>query len=101
MVVLCGGKGQRLGSLTQDIPKPLLPIAGAPFLLRLLHQWKKEGVKRFILSTHVFADQFRGFAQKNSNLAEIIVVEEPQPLGTGQAVQSESFLAANGDSYVT
>jgi D-glycero-alpha-D-manno-heptose 1-phosphate guanylyltransferase len=109
MVVLCGGKGQRLGSLTTEIPKPLLPVGGAPFLLRLLLQWKKEGIQRFILSTHYLSEQFRDFAKEHQNLYKIEVVEESEPLGTGgglknavkQRVKSASFLVANGDSYVS
>lgn len=108
MVVLCGGKGQRLGNLTENTPKPLLPISGSPFLLRLLMQWRSEGIKKFILSTHYFPEKFHEFVAKHHELGEIEIVEEPEPLGTGgglkhavqKAVKSPHFLVANGDSYV-
>lgn len=43
VVILCGGRGTRLGSLTHATPKPLLPIGEEPFLLRLLLQFKQQG----------------------------------------------------------
>jgi NDP-sugar pyrophosphorylase family protein len=109
MVVLCGGRGQRLGALTDQIPKPLLPIAGTPFLLRLLLQWRSEGIKKFILATHYFSDQFKAFARDHSDIGNISVIEEPEPLGTGgglrhavkEGVSSDTFFVANGDSYVS
>ncbi len=109
MLVLCGGKGTRLGSKTALTPKPLLPLGGSPFLLRLLLQWKEEGVTRFILATHHLADQFHAFAQTHaSQIGNIEVVVEKVPLGTGggicnalDAIHTGNFLVANGDSYVS
>jgi len=109
VIVLCGGRGTRLGALTREVPKPLLPVGGRPFLLRLLLQWRKEGARRFILSAHYLAEQFRAFAAEYSDvLGKISVMTEEQPLGTGggirfAALQSESgtLMVANGDSYVS
>ncbi|MDD2708934.1 MAG: sugar phosphate nucleotidyltransferase [Verrucomicrobiae bacterium] len=109
MVVLCGGRGTRLGNLTDAMPKPLLPIGGAPFLLRLLSQWRREGVGRFILAVHYLAEQFQDFVRQHAGrIGPVEVCVEPQPLGTGgalrfaaQRVETPCFLAANGDSYVS
>ncbi len=108
LVVLCGGRGTRLGAMTDQIPKPLLSIGGSPYLLRLLLHWKKEGVGRFILAAHYLADQFRGFAKEHAQqIGEVSVITEDVPLGTGGGirnaalhVKSETFLVANGDSLV-
>ncbi len=108
-IVLCGGKGTRLGNMTQLTPKPLLPIGGSPFLLRLLHQWRQEGFRRFVLAAHHLADQFQEFAARHSaDFDRLEVVIEPQPMGTGGGlkhalshVQSPVCLVANGDSYVS
>jgi D-glycero-alpha-D-manno-heptose 1-phosphate guanylyltransferase len=108
MVVLCGGRGQRLGSLTAVVPKPLLPVGDGPFLLRLLLQWKAEGVRRFILATHHLAEQFHEFArQYQGEVGELVIAAEASPLGTGGGLKNAaaqvktcSFFAANGDSYV-
>jgi len=48
-VILCGGVGSRLGALTAETPKPLLPVGGAPFLDVLLFELGRHGVKRVLL----------------------------------------------------
>jgi D-glycero-alpha-D-manno-heptose 1-phosphate guanylyltransferase len=109
MVLLCGGRGTRLQGLTQTVPKPLLPIGGCPFLLRLMLQYQREGVEQFILSVQYLAEEFEKFVMEyDSQLPPVRVVMEPGPLGTGGAlklasehVSGETFFAANGDSYVS
>lgn len=108
-VVLCGGKGSRLGGLTKDTPKPLLPIGEHPFLLHLLCRMRREGFGRFLLTTHYLAEKFQGFLSKYAELlGDTIQVSEQEPLGTGGAlknaalyVQSPTFVAMNGDSYIS
>lgn len=108
-VVLCGGQGSRLGELTKSIPKPLLPLAGYPFLLHLLLGMRREGFSRLILTTHYLADRFQDFVATYARFFnDTIVVLEEKPLGTGGAlknaaayVQSATFVALNGDSYIS
>lgn len=109
VVVLCGGRGARLGAITANTPKPLLPIGGHPFLLRLLLRLEQEGFTRIILAAHHLADHFRSFlATYGKVVPEIQLVVEAEPLGTGGAVRhaveqvrSSSFVAINGDSWVS
>ena len=109
MVVLCGGRGQRLGPLTATVPKPLLPVGGNPFLLRLLLQWKAEGVRRFVLAVHHLAEQFHEFAQRYEGMVgKMAIAVEESALGTGGGlknaaawVETPTFFTANGDSYVS
>ncbi len=109
VVILCGGRGTRLGHLTSSTPKPLLAVGGRPFLLRLMLRLKEEGFVRFILAAHYLADQFQEFLLEcRSQLAGVKLVVEPEPLGTGGAlrhavdhVKSQTFLALNGDSWVS
>jgi len=108
VVILCGGKGTRLGSLTRQTPKPLLPVGGEPFLLRLLLRLKEEGFRRFTLAAHVLPEQFESFVDKNrGRFPGLRLVVEPKPLGTGGAlrhaadhVKSSHFMVLNGDSCV-
>ena len=108
-VILCGGKGSRLGGLTKDTPKPLLPIGEHPFLLHLLLGMKQEGFSRFILTTHYLAEKFHDFVSTYGDLRnDTVVVTEDKPLGTGGAlrnaasyVRSATFIGLNGDSYVS
>lgn len=109
VVILCGGRGTRLGALTALTPKPLLPVGGHPFLLRLLLRMEQEGFTRFILAAHYLADEFRSFLSTYANVVpESKLVVEPEPLGTGGAlrhavthVRSPHFVALNGDSLVS
>ena len=48
-VILCGGLGTRLGALTADTPKPLLPLGDAPFLDTLLFELGRHGFRRILL----------------------------------------------------
>jgi len=50
-IVLAGGLGTRLRAVVPDLPKPMAPVNGRPFLERLLDYWIAQGVARFILST--------------------------------------------------
>lgn len=108
VVILCGGKGARLKSLTDATPKPLLPVRGEPFLLRLLFRLRREGFGRFILAAHHLSQKFELFLEENrAALQGVQLLIEPEPLGTGGAlrhavgqVSSPHFLALNGDSWV-
>jgi len=48
-VVLCGGRGSRMGSLTLDLPKPLLPVRGRPILHYILGMLRQRGIGRVVL----------------------------------------------------
>lgn len=61
VVILCGGRGARLGELTTHRPKPLLYVGGRPFLFRVLGRMKEEGFTRIILAVHYLAGRFRAF----------------------------------------
>lgn len=106
-VVLCGGLGSRLGSLTATTPKPLLPVAGKPFLERLLFEIKRHGIGRILLlAAHRSAD-IRDFAREASTRlkVDIDVAVEPDSAGTGGALWhakdrlEQRFFLFNGDSW--
>lgn len=107
-VILCGGRGSRLGSLTDATPKPLLEVGGVPFLLKVLRRLQQEGFRRFFLAACYLAEQFEAFAGKHrGEFGELILIPEKNPLGTGGAlkqaavrVASNPFVALNGDSWV-
>lgn len=58
-VILVGGLGTRLGTLTAATPKPLLPVAGRPFLEHLLQEVARFGLQRVTLLAGRFDDQLR------------------------------------------
>ena len=82
-IILAGGLGKRLRSTVPDLPKPMAPIKGKPFLWYLLDYWLHQGINHFILSVgykfEVIREQF-GTKFKN---AEVSYAIESKPLGTG------------------
>ena len=107
-IVLVGGLGTRLGSLTKHTPKPMLPIRGVPFIECLLVQLKRKGIIRVVLATGYKSHAIQShFANVSSNLPEIIYSIEDSPLGTGGAtrnalrnINSDMVFVLNGDSYL-
>ncbi|MDN6259846.1 MAG: NTP transferase domain-containing protein, partial [Corynebacterium sp.] len=57
-VILVGGKGTRLRPLTNSIPKPMLPVAGYPFLQHLLGRIREAGMTHVVLGTSYKAEVF-------------------------------------------
>ncbi len=108
-IILVGGKGLRLRSLINDIPKPMAPVAGRPFLEYLVLQVKKWGGREITLCTGYKADIVRDhFANGDRWGIRIGYSEETVPLGTGGALRNaaynmsdtESLVVMNGDSFL-
>ncbi len=104
-VILAGGLGTRLGSLTQATPKPLLETGGKPFLAYLIKNLARHGVDRIVLSIGYLAEQFEAALGDGSAYGvEIVYVAEPEALGTGGALRfvaehlEDEFLVLNGDT---
>ncbi|MGJ4076208.1 sugar phosphate nucleotidyltransferase [Corynebacterium macclintockiae] len=88
-VILVGGKGTRLRPLTNSIPKPMLPVAGAPFLEHLLSRIKEAGMTHVVLGTSFKAEVFEEHFGDGSHLGlEIEYVVEDEPLGTGGGIRN-------------
>ncbi len=106
--VLVGGLGTRLGSLTANTPKPLLPCGDRPFLAWLLREFVRFGVEEFLLLTGHLSAEVEAQVQALSALlprdARVVVCREPMRAGTGGAVfhardrLDQRFLLCNGDS---
>ena len=106
-VILCGGKGTRLGALTEATPKPMLEVAGRPFLFHHIHEVARYGVKHIVLLAGRFGEQIvTAFHGRRLFGAQVEVLVEPGPLGTGGALRfaadrlAPQFLLLNGDSWI-
>jgi len=107
VVVLCGGRGTRLGALTAELPKPLMPVLGQPFLERQVALLERQGFERFLFLTGYRGEQIEDyFLRQESRRQRVRFSHEETPLGTaGALVQARSFLPdvfllLNGDSYL-
>jgi D,D-heptose 1,7-bisphosphate phosphatase len=108
-VILCGGFGTRLGSLTTKVPKPLLPVGDAPFLQALIQEVARCGIRDFLLLAGHMSEQMIDFAHTVSDALglsiHVEVAIERHPAGTGGALfeardrLADTFLLLNGDSF--
>jgi D-glycero-D-manno-heptose 1,7-bisphosphate phosphatase len=108
-VILCGGRGTRLGALTADTPKPLLRVDEAPFLDLLLFELGRHGIRRILLLGGFAAERIAGYAAATPLKARfdltVEIAVESEPAGTGGALWharhrlDDSFVMLNGDSW--
>lgn len=103
-VVLVGGRGERLGRLTADVPKPLLPVGSRPFLDWLLDDIERYGFTNMVLLAGYRGDEVRRHVAAGRRSARVEVIVEPSPRGTGGALAmvarqlEDRFFVFNGDS---
>ncbi len=106
-IVLAGGLGTRLASRLHGLPKPMVPVAGRPFLEILLTKLRRSGCTRVLLSVgHQHAAIQDHFGASFHGMALDYVIESV-PLGTGGAIRlalaearEESVLVLNGDTFL-
>jgi D-glycero-alpha-D-manno-heptose 1-phosphate guanylyltransferase len=106
-IVLAGGLGTRLRSEVPDLPKPMAPVNGRPFLAHQLDYWIGQGVRRFILSVGYRHEAISGFFGTEYRGVPVDYAIEETPLGTGgglllaaqHVADDEAFLVINGDTY--
>jgi D,D-heptose 1,7-bisphosphate phosphatase len=105
VVFLVGGTGSRLGTLTRETPKPVLPVGGRPFLDYLLDEASRYGFSRCLLLCGYRAQSietaYRGRTVRGMRVETAI---ESEPAGTAGALAraagrlDELFFLVNGDS---
>lgn len=106
-IVLAGGFGTRLRQVVADVPKPMAPIAGRPFLEILLGALAQKGFSRVVLSLGFMAEKITGHFGARFAGMDLAYVVEDTPLGTGGAIrlafeacsQDHTFVF-NGDTYL-
>ncbi len=96
-VVLAGGFGTRLRSVVSDLPKPMAPVRGRPFLEIVLDELVDQDIECAILAVGYKAELiFAHFGQQYRSL-ELIYSFEEEPLGTGGGIrQAVSLCTSNG-----
>lgn len=104
-LILAGGEGTRLRPLTSTVPKPVLPLAGRPFLTFMLDWLARHGVDQAILSCGFLSEQVEQVLGKRYRGVSLGYVHEEEPLGTAGPVKlaesegllDDRFLVLNGD----
>ena len=106
-VILAGGLGTRMRPITQTIPKPLIAVAGKPFLAWQLDLLQKGGMCRTLLLVAYLGEQIEGYFGSGKKFGcSVEYSYEPSPLGTGGALKNaerkleDCFVLVNGDTYL-
>jgi len=108
-ILLVGGFGTRLKPLTNETPKPMLPVGGIPVTEHQILAAKKAGINTVILATSYLSEVFTPYFGDGSKWGmKLLYAVEKEPLGTGGAIRnaaamvdfagsSEEFVIFNGD----
>ncbi len=106
-VILAGGLGTRLGPLTARTPKPMVPVAGVPYLEHQLRLLRRQSIDEVVLLTGYLGQIVEDHFGDGGRLGlSIRYSRETTPLGTGGALRLaakllyEQFLVIYGDSYL-
>jgi NDP-sugar pyrophosphorylase family protein len=105
--VLAGGLGTRLGERVRDTPKPLLEVAGEPFLIHQLRLLARHGVREAVLCVGYLGERIESrIGPERFGVAIRYSFDAPELDGTLGAVRralellGERFLVLNGDTYL-
>ncbi len=102
-VIMAGGFGKRLRPLTEELPKPMLPVGDRPLLEWIVSQLYEVGIHRMHVTTHYKPDKIKEhFGNGQAFGVELNYLHEGHPLGTGGAlglmpIPQEPILVINGD----
>jgi NDP-sugar pyrophosphorylase family protein len=106
-VILAGGLGTRLWPVTATVPKPMVPVAGVPYLEHQLRLLAEQQIRDVLVLTGYLGEQVEEYFGDGAHLGlRIDYSREPQPLGTGGALRNayaklaDIFLVIYGDSYL-
>src|SRR5258708_23545684 len=106
-VILAGGLGTRMRPITETIPKPMIMVAGKPFLQHQLELLLDAGIARALLLVAYLGEQIREYFGDGAKFAcNVSYSFEPSLLGTGGALKNAEaqlqnyFVLVNGDTYL-
>jgi NDP-sugar pyrophosphorylase family protein len=102
-LIMAGGLGSRLKPLTEETPKPMLPVGGRPMLEFVIDQLRESGIVRITIATCYKPEKIRDHFHDGADFGvEIVYVNEDAPMGTGGAIGllsdvKEPLFIINGD----
>lgn len=104
-IILAGGFGTRLSHVLGNIPKPMAPVGGRPFLCYQLDRLCDAGIKHVVLTTGYLHEQIESYFRNGYRDMQITFSYESSPLFTGgailqatQYIHDSNFLVLNGDT---
>ena len=106
ILILCGGKGTRLGQKTKYLPKPLMPVGGTPMLQHIIHQFQEQGFNDFTLGTGYLSEKIEEFIDNYQSPIKIKISNAGENAGMlsriSQGLNSlgNISIVAYGDTFV-
>jgi NDP-sugar pyrophosphorylase family protein len=105
-MILAAGLGTRLSPMTQTLPKPLVPVAGVPVIVRLLRHLCSSGIREIVINTHHLGDMLeQSLGDGSSHGVCIAYSRETELLGTGGGIRralsllgDQTFAVFNADA---
>lgn len=106
VIILAGGFGTRLSHIVEDVPKPMAPVSGVPFLVYVLENLLRAKITKVIMATGFKSERIEEYFGDNYKGMDIIYSIEIEPLGTGGAIKKalgccteNNICVLNGDTY--
>lgn len=102
-VIMAGGYGKRLLPLTEQLPKPMLPVGDKPLLERTIQQLRRSGIRDISLTTHYLPESIiEHFGDGSAFGVRLSYLKEEYPLGTAGGIKlmrriDNPFIVINGD----
>jgi len=107
VIIMAGGFGTRLLPLTENLPKPMLPVGDQPLLQRIIEKLRRIGLRRIHIAAYYQPEKIMEyFGDGQSFGVELEYLLEEQPLGTAGAIGlmaplAEPLLIINGDTLTS
>jgi NDP-sugar pyrophosphorylase family protein len=105
--LLAGGRGTRLGAAVAETPKPILPVAGAPFLVHSLALLARAGATRAVVCVGYLGERIEGaLGRERLGIALEYAYDPPELAGTAGAIRAalpllgDRFLVLYGDTHL-
>lgn len=107
-VVLAGGLGTRIRHLHPEIPKPMIPVSGVPFMEWVIRYLQSQGILHISVSCGYLAESIKSYLTDRNGAAKILTVVEDAPMGTGggfllavkELPGAGVLVVTNGDSLI-
>jgi dTDP-glucose pyrophosphorylase/CBS domain-containing protein len=102
-VIMAGGYGKRLLPLTENVPKPMLPVGDRPLLELIIQQLRRSGIRDVNLTTHYLSESIvNHFGDGRGFGVSLNYLEEDHPMGTAGGLKQMKrptgpFVVINGD----
>lgn len=102
-VIMAGGFGTRLRPMTEDVPKPMIPVGEKPVLEHIINRLSGCGIKEIKITTHYLSDKIKDYFGDGKNFdVTLDYINEENPLGTAGALSQiedakDPLLVINGD----